>query len=609
VQLQELPSVAGGRGRDQTFDGPARRFRQVVALSVLLGLLSGLGETLIDLAALHFHAPDILYAAVIGNLLVFLILGLLFWMLGLRLKPQLACFLVHFILLWTLLHGWESEFKQHTERDLPWLLSFIGTGLMAVLVSLWARKHAQKVARIVRQTLPWITVTVLASFAAIPLYRLEAEHRATSIAPRAAKSLPNIVLIVVDGLRADHLSCYRYERLTSSNIDQLATKGVLFENAIAPSSWTLPSHASMFTGLYPNQHRAQRFQDQLAADVPTIAEELARAGYRTGAFSGSGFFTRREGFSRGFIEFEDFLSSPTQALSQVHYIDSVIGHLRKAGWVDENFGHPPGVNMNESAIRWIDKNPQPFFFVVNYFEVHQPNWIPQPWRNRFSAGQTSRNSISDESRLTLSQVTPQIQRKIDEYDGAIAYDDDRLQRLMDELRRRHLMDNTLLIVTADHGEGLGEHGLFKHGTALYYPLIHVPLIFYWPTHLPAGLRIKRPVSIKDIPATILDLLGAPKGQLPGESVAAFWNGQTPPDQWPMPLSELVRERQLSGKSSDGPAEIESIVSPEFQLILDPREGPSLYNWQIDPQERDNLFFLPRYETVGIELATEMKRNN
>lgn len=613
MQPQELSSTAGGRGKHISFDRPTQRFRQAVVLSVVLGLLSGLGEGLIDLTVLHFHAPAILYVTVIANVFVFLVLGLLFWVLGLGLKPQLASFLVRFILFWTLLHGWEAQLTQTQVgepgrgRGLVWLLTFVGTSLVAVLLSLWAGKHEQKVARIMGQTLPWISGTALACLVVIALYRLEVEHRARSVDSRASQGAPNVILIIVDTLRADHLTCYNYERLTSPYLDQLATKGVLFENAIATSSWTLPSHASMLTGLYPNQHRAQRFADELGDNIPTIAEELRRAGYRTLAFSGSPFFTRRQSLGRGFIEFGDFFFSPRRALAQAHYISVVMGQMMRRGWV-EDIGQPSGVEINESVVHSLTSGHQPFFLAINYYEVHEPNSIPWPWRQHFSAAQGSTNYLSDVNMRTVSQVTPQMQSKIDEYDSAIAYDDDCLQKLIAELGRRHFMDNTLLIVTADHGEGLGEHGLVTHGTALYYPLIHVPLILYWPEHLPAGFRIKQGVSTKDISATILDLLGASRSRLPGKSLVPLWNGQAPPDQWPMPISELVRQRRQLGNPSDGHAEIESIVSSEFQLILDDHEGPSLYNWQADPQERDNLFFSPPYEAVGAKLAAELKGN-
>ena len=606
MQSQEFPSVADGTGLDSSFNRPAPRFRRVVALSVLVGLLSGLGEGIIDFTVLHFQPPAILYVTIVANVMVFLFLGVMFWVLSLGLEPQVASFLLRFILLWAMLHGWEREFTQDAGRGPLWLLSVIGTCLMAALLSLWAWKHERRVARTLDRTLPWTLGIALACLAGILLYRPNVEHRAMSNTPVATESLPNVILIIVDTLRADHLSCYHYERLTSPNFDQLATRGVLFENAIAPSSWTLPSHASMLSGLYPNQHRAQRFRDQLRADVPTIAEELERAGYRTGAFSGSPFFTPRQGLDRGFLEFGDFSFSPTQALIGARYTASLIGLMKMTGWFEQKVEQPTGTNINESVLHWVDNTHQPFFLVLNYYEVHEPNSIPRPWRRHFSAGQGSENYISDVNMRTVSQVTPRMQSKIDEYDSAIAYDDDCLQKLMAELGRRHFMDNTLLIVTGDHGEGLGEHGLLTHGTALYYPLIHVPLIFYWPGHLPAGLRIKQGVSTKDISATILDLLGASRSQLPGKSLALLWNGQAPPDQWPMPISELVRPRRQLGNPSGGHREIESIVSSEFQLILDDHEGPSLYNWQADPQERDNLFFSPRYEAVGTKLAAELR---
>lgn len=608
VQPEEFHSVTDGRGRDTLFGPPAPRFRQVMVLSLLLGLASGLGEGLFDFTVLHLHPPAIFFVTAAVDSVLFLILGLLFWVFGLGLKPQVASFLVFFILLWALFHGWEREFTQDAERGLLWLLSVVGTCLIAVLLSLGAWKHEQRVAQILRKTFPWVLGTALACFVAIPLSRPKVEHRAKSVAPQTAEGLSNVVLIIVDALRADHLSCYHYGRLTSPNLDQLAAKGLLFENAIAPSSWTLPSHASMLTGLYPNQHGAQRFWDQLGAGVPTIPEELERAGYRTGAFSGSLFFTPRQGLGRGFIEFGDFSFSAAQAFTQVHYLSHLIRRMKITDWVDEKMEVQSGIEINDSVIRWIDDLHQPFFLVVNYFEVHEPHSLPQHWRQRFSATQTFEDRISKENMLSVSQDTPEIQRKIDEYDGAITYVDDRLQELMNELYRRRVMDNTLLIVTADHGEGFGEHGLLTHGTALYYPLIHVPLIFYWPGHLSAGFRIKQPVSTKDIPATILQLLGVSHSQFPGNSLAALWNGQIPPDQWPMPVSELKRDRQLFGISSNGHGEIESIVSSEMQLILDPRDGPSLYDWQLDPQAKVDLFRSPRYEAIRTVLSAELKKH-
>lgn len=605
---KERPSAAVDGDRERLFDRPAQRFRQMMALSALVGLVSGLGEGLIDISVLHFDPPAILYVTVFANMMVFLGLGFLFWVLGLGLKPQLASFLVFFILLWALLHGWERQLTQDAKHGLLWRLSVAVSCLIAVLLSLWAWRHEQKVARILGRTFPWTFLVALGCLGGMLFYRPEVEQRSMPPARVNAENLPNVILIVVDTLRADHMSCYHYERLTSPNLDQVAANGVLFENAISPSSWTLPSHASMFTGLYPNQHGAEGFWDQLSADVPTIPEELERRGYETGAFSGSPFFTPRQGLGRGFNEFGDFSFSPMHAFTQVHYMRFVIRMMKMDRWVEENIGLTSGVDNNEYAFKWIEHVHRPFFLVLNYFEVHQPDLLAQSWRERFSAGQGAISRVSNEKVSSGAQVAPQIQKKIDEYDGAIAYDDDRLRKLLDGLIQRHLMDNTLLIVTADHGEGFGEHGLLTHGTALYYPLIHVPLIFDWPGHLPMGVRIKRPVSTKDIPATILGLLGPPDDQLRGKSLAALWKEQNAKVQWPLPISELVQQRQLLFKSSRGRDEIESIVSPELQLILNSPEGPALYDWRADPQERDNLFLSPPYDAVRKELAAELKSN-
>ena len=598
---RELPSAELRLDRE---DSPMGRLRQVLVLSALLGLLSGVGEALIDVITPPFSSLDLLYVTVIANLSIFVLVGLFFWLLGLGLKRQFAFFLLLFILLWALLRSWESEFAPHAAHDFIWLASFAGTCLLAAIPAAWAWRRIQAVTRIACTTLPWVAGVLLVLFLAIPVYRLEVRRRATAMVQQpAAENTPNVVLIIVDALRADHLSGYGYSRSTTPNFDRLAAKGVVFENAIATSSWTLPTHTSILTGVYPNQHGAQRFQDRVGANFRTLPQELESAGYRTGAFSGSPFFTPRQGLGRGFLEFEDFSLSPRQAFTQAHDIGAILNQLGKTGWFNENIGHPSAIDISRSVIQWVDKVHAPFFLALNYFEVHEPTSVPRDWRQRFVGSQAPQLQ------------PPQLQRKIDEYDAAVAYDDDRIQKLINELERHRLMDNTLLIVTADHGEGLGEHGLLVHGTALYYPLVHVPLIFYWPGHLPPGVRITRPVSIKDIAATILGIVGASHGQLPGQSLAELWNRQRSPDEWPMPVSQLVRDRKydLIRDSRDAAnrrevRDSESIISSEFQLILDSRDGPSLYNWREDPQETENLFLAPHYQAISRDLSVELKRD-
>lgn len=589
-------------------DSPARRLRRVILFSVSLGLLAGLGEGIIDLTLRHYGVPAILYVTVGANVMVFLILGLLFATLGWGLKPEIASFLVLFVLFWTLLHGWQSEFTQgeHFGRNLPWLLSLIGSGLVAVLMSFWVLNHEQTLLPILVRTLPWIVSATVACLVAISLFGLVTQRQAVAGLMPGQVS-PNVVLIVVDTLRADHLSSYHYQRRTSPNIDQMANDGVLFETAIATSSWTLPSHASMFTGLYPTQHGAQAFQDQLRTNVPTIAEVLARAGYRTAAFSASPYFTRQQGLGRGFMEFGDFFFSLLEALNQEHYASRIITELTSRGSIG-TVGSPSALEINTSVGDWLDRTDRPFFLVLNYYEVHEPEMVPEQWRGRFGRNESPKERSAYKAGSAVPQSALQIQHRIDGYDDAVSYADDCVRRLIDDLGRRGLMNNTLIILTADHGEGLGEHGFFSHGTALYYSTVHVPLIFYWPAHVRAGLRVALPVSTADLPATILDLIGVSPTQVHGESLAAFWRSD-PPRQWPLPISELLRNRQNYDRSFDRRDEIKSIVSSEFQLIIDPQQGASLYRWRIDPQEVNNLCDSSAYGPVLTDLRAELERYN
>lgn len=585
---------------------PEQRLRRVVVFSIFLGLLAGLGEGLIDLTLRHFHVLAILYVTVGANVAIFLILGIFFAMLGWGLKPQLASFLVLFVLFWVLLHGWQGEVMQdaYAGRNLIWLLGLIATGLLAVLLSFWVLNYEQHLVPILARTLPWVSSATVACLLTVSLFGLGMQRRAKAgKAPR--RRSPNVVLIIIDTLRADHLSSYHYPRATSPNIDQIAANGTLFENAIATSSWTLPSHASMLTGLYPAQHGAQAYQDDLRADVPTIAEALSRAGYNTAAFSASPYFARQQGLGRGFVEFGDFFYSPLGALYQEHYAARIVTDLNSKG-VIKTFGWPSALEVNASASDWLGRTDLPFFLVLNYFEVHEPEMVPQEWHGRFATNESIDKRAPSKTIREGPQDALQIRKRTDDYDDAISYVDYCVRLLIDDMGRRGLLNSTLVILTADHGEGLGEHGLFSHGTTLYYSTIHVPLIFYWPAHVPAAFRVTRPISTRDLPATILDLVGVSASQIPGDSVAVFWGSKTP-SQWPPPVSELLCERNNYSRSFDRRDEIESIVSPEFQFIIDRRNGPLLYDWRTDPQELNNLSNSPSYEPIFTELSAELKR--
>jgi arylsulfatase A-like enzyme len=581
--------------------GEASSLRRAFEFAAWFGLLAGFAEGTIDLTSGHFHAPAILCVTLLADTALFLAVGLALWLLrhrtGMsRSRPTVDFFIFAVVLLYCL------------QANLVVALTAANlavTMLVAALLTMGLEMRRRGFVRFARVSLPWLAGAAAISLVAIPVQGWWAERQAMAALPGVASDSPNVVLVILDAVRADHLSCYGYERATSPNVDRLAEEGALFETAISPSSWTLPSHASMMTGTYPHTHQADEITDELPPGFPTLARALRQQGYRTAAFSANRlFFSRRNGMGQGFIRFGDFFLSPGDALGQVHWVQAVEGFALRRGWAHNFLGRQTAQDINRAALGWIEESHRPFFLALNYLDAHDPYVPPQPWRHRFSKRLNPGGRL-DIGENILPELTPaELRDEMDAYDGGIAYEDDQLGRLLRELDRRGLLRNTLVVVTSDHGEAFGVHGLLDHGNALYFPLIHVPLVLAWPGHVPAGVRVARPVSTKDIGATILGLLGRP-AELPGESLEALWKPGDDPNGWPLPISELAT-LHFSRRFPDYYGPLSAIVSPEAQYIVDPREGPLLYEWKNDPRAVHNLIHDPRYQALAVELGDALK---
>jgi arylsulfatase A-like enzyme len=391
-------------------------------------------------------------------------------------------------------------------------------------------------------------------------------------------------------LRADHLSSYGYSRNTSPYIDRIAKEGSLFENAIAPSSWTQPSHASLLTGRYTYEHQAElvplddRFQ--------TISEALQEQGYRTGAVSANlFFFTRRQGFGRGFAHFEDnFQTIPDMASNTLYGYIFDYYFLRKILNYEEPIYRKLADDVTESALSWIQIDTQkPYFMFLNYFDVHDPYTPPDPYRAQFSSIDNPGGVINSYVERYSPQLTPeQLQGEIDAYDGSILFVDDEIERLLNGLRQSGQLDNTIVIIASDHGESFGEHGLLQHSNSLYIEQIHVPLIIWWPGKIPANNRVNLPVSISALPATILSFVNGDSGSFPGPALDSLALGQAAPEDFPDPISELEQFTGASDRNPSTHGELKSVVSPDLQYIIHETFGEELYDWKSDPQEMVNL---------------------
>ncbi|HEV2387109.1 MAG TPA: sulfatase [Candidatus Acidoferrales bacterium] len=571
---------------------------QTVCVSAWFGLMAGLVEGILDLTVNHFHAPAILGVSVLFDLCLFVALGGLAWVVARTLRRRLPASVLLPLLSGILVYGWA---RTAAPREPEWE-ALIPAGSAAVIALLAGIVWPRQTAGFARKALPWTAAVAAACLIGIPVYGAWAERQARAALPAISPAAPNVLLVIVDTLRADRLSGYGYGRSTSPNIDRLAREGVAFDAAIAVSSWTLPSHASMMTGVYPDADGVETVSDQLRPRTLTLPWAMREGGYRTAAFSANMFlFNRRVGLGQGFMRFGDFFFTPADAIAQIYYVSAASNLLSQLGWERNLLGRESAAGINRAALAWIASDRRPFFLVLNYFDVHDPYLPPQPYRDMFSHRDLP-GPVLNIGENIFPQLTPaEIANESNAYDGAIRYADAQLGNLLEELSRRCLLRNTLLIVTSDHGEAFGEHGLVDHANALYFPLIHVPLVFRWPGHIPPGVRVAQPVSTKDIGATALALLGLRQTGLPGRSLEPLWTGGTRPERWPAPISELAQAHFARDfPNYYGP--LESVVTRAFQYIVDPRLGPLLYDWPSDPAETRNLVRQDGYRAAARALA-------
>lgn len=387
---------------------------------------------------------------------------------------------------------------------------------------------------LVRRSLPWMLAVCVGSAVALPAWWTWAERRAIGGLPSVAGARPNVVIIVWDTVRSASLSTYGYDRETSPNLTRLGEEGIVFERAVAPSPWTLPSHASLFTGRWAHELSATWFLP-LDDTYPTLAEVLRAQGYATAGFVGNQCYCSRwHGFRRGFLHYEDF-----NVLGAEFVLSCEVGRRLTTSWRvrrwtggQDYWGRKSAERINHDFLRWVDRRPnRPFFAFLNYYDAHQPYYTPPPFDERFGPTRASKE-IPYEALLRHAEppagqplTPPQCEAERNAYDGSIAHLDACFGRLLGELETRGILDDTLLIVTSDHGEHFGEHGLRSHGNSLYRPLLHVPLVLRYPGGAPAGLRPRHVVSLCDLPATVTDLLGcADRFEFPGGSLRRCWDG-------------------------------------------------------------------------------------
>ncbi|MEO8604598.1 MAG: sulfatase [bacterium] len=342
----------------------------------------------------------------------------------------------------------------------------------------------------------------------------------------AGAALPfNVVVVLIDTLRADHLGAYGYPRPTSPNFDALAGESVVFERTLAQAAWTKPSVASLMTGRFVHRHGVVSSRDALGADQKTLAEALGERGYRTAAFTSNPWITPEFRFDQGFDAFESGRAMGAQLTNLyklLKRVDRVFGSRTDlAGTVfwgsSGNLGNSERDRiLTDAAVEWIGRQRQdPFFLYVHLIGPHDPYNPPEeyvrPFRETDWDGKPGPTKPPARVQTVFDRADPLGEREraalMAQYDGAIAFADEQLGRLVEALRASGQMDRTLLVVTADHGEEFYEHHNWRHGSQLYNEIVHVPLAFHLPSRLPSARRTDLTMLV-DVFPTILQLVDA-----------------------------------------------------------------------------------------------------
>ena len=423
----------------------------------------------------------------------------------------------------------------------------------------------------------WFAVVVILFFGACT----------SSTEPPATREYPNVLIITMDTTRADRLGCYGYARDTTPNLDTFAQRAVVFDHAISSAAVTPVSHASIFTGLYPYLHDLRVLHGSSRNRLPesqlTLAEVLKDAGFRTGAFLSAFPAGSHFGLDQGFETFnEDYIRAPLDEIVSPDGTVNTAANQRAAG------------PTTDFALEWLARTPSPFFLWVHYFDPHDPEVLPPlKFQKQFPRPSGSKRDV-------LRSI----------YDMELAYMDQEIGRLLDTFASDGRLDRTIVVIVADHGEGLGDHDWWTHGI-LYREQIRVPLIVRVPGQT-RGRRVKPMVRTVDIVPTVLELAGVdPVPDLDGRSLVPLLVGNAPDPKYTAYADSVSRlSYGFAGGFTDDKDEILfSVTDGEWKYIhhLLREQESELYHVAEDPGELHCLY-AQRKDQVERLLADLKSRN-
>jgi arylsulfatase A-like enzyme len=404
---------------------------------------------------------------------------------------------------------------------------------------------------------------------------------------RPANNGTNVLLIIMDTVRADRITCYGYDREVTPMVDALAARGYRFENCYSNASWTLPAHASLFTGVYPAAHRATQETLELDAKFPTLAEILAGAGYQTFGSSTNGIVSAANGLARGF---ETFVPA---------FRNSVRRELGAP-----MVGHPDPNNLAFERFLQTSRRDKPFFVFINYIDAHAPYAPPQEVRDQFVDKKFEPEEVEAATRIRMPDhymydaIGPRQFELLGQlYEGEINLVDRAINNLYALLQADGRLDNTLIIVASDHGENLGDHGHFAHVFDIHNTLLRVPLVVVPPGTLPSGVVRHDIAQLLDLFPTVLDWCGVEyDGRWDGRDLfaeGAETATTTAMSEYYYPrqvLSVFDPEELLANVERFHPfmRRLRALQDGEYKLIWGSDGARELYRIGEDPYEKVNV---------------------
>lgn len=426
---------------------------------------------------------------------------------------------------------------------------------------------------------------------------------------KSDEKYPNILLVVMDATRAKNFSLYGHNRPTTPNIERFAERCVVYDKAISAGCWSLPGHASIFTGLHPATHKANDQTQYLVPEHPTMAEVLRTFGYQTIALCHKRDVGPITGLDRGFDKFNPL--SSTNTLKRLNRRkDNAIA--RMMGTRDKG-----AVYTNQKIYKLLPQlqaEGRPFFMFVSYLESHIPYRPPKKF-NRYLPDGISPSQVSQVNQDRWKYMVGEAEMSEQDfdilaalYDGAITYGDSRINEMLTWLDQQGMLDDMMIIITADHGENLGEHQLMAHGYCLYDTVIHVPLIIHYPDSLVTPGRVEHQVQTVDLLPTILTMLGDTSSELfrsmQGYDLLSSNRREFTIAEQAHPDLSQFNERFPEADVSKYDRALKMIRTDNYKYIWASDGNQELYDLQADPDELSNI--IKDHQNIADDLKSRLK---